>query len=63
MEILLCNGDLASFCHFPVTLEILCLCDHERTPDIPRNVKDLETVELADGLGSMAEDQNLVRCA
>ena len=48
---MLCNGDLAFFCNFPVTLEILCLWAHERTPDIPRNVKDLETVELADGLG------------
>ena len=34
MEILLCNGDLAFFCNCPVTLEILRLWAHERTPNI-----------------------------
>ena len=36
---------------------------HERTPCIPRHVDDLETVEFADVLGSIAEDQHLTRCA
>ena len=36
---------------------------HERTPCIPRHVDDLETVEFADVLGSIAENQHLTRCA
>ena len=45
---MLCKGDLAFFCNCPVTLESLRLWAHERTPGIPRNVEDLETVEFAD---------------
>ena len=59
----LCKGDLAFFCNCPTTLEILRLWAHERTRGVPRNVDDLETVGLADVLGSIAEDQHLTRCA
>ena len=51
----LCKGDPAFFCHCPTA--------HERTPGIPRKVDDLETVDFADVLGSIAEDQHLTRCA
>ena len=44
-------------------MENLRLWAHERTPGIPRNVDDLETVEFADVLGSIAEDQHRTRCA
>ena len=44
-------------------LENLRLWAHERTPNIPRNVDDLETVEFADVLGAIAEDHHLTRCA
>ena len=47
----------------PTTLENLRLWAHERTPGIPRNVDDLDTVEFADVPGSIAEDQHLTRCA
>ena len=60
---LLCKGDLAFFFNCPVTLESYRLWAHERTPGIPRNVEDLETVEFADVLGAIAEDQHLTRCA
>ena len=36
---------------------------HERTPGVPRNVENLETVEFADVLGAIAEDYHLTRCA
>ena len=39
-----------------MTLESLRLWAHERTLDIPRNVEDLGTVEFADVLGAIAED-------
>ena len=58
----LCQGDLAFFCNCPRTLENMRLWTHERTPCIPRHVDDLETVEFADVLGSIAEDQHLTRC-
>ena len=35
----------------------------ERTPGIPRNMGDLETIEFADVLGTIAEDLHLTRCA
>ena len=38
----LCKGDLAFFCNCLVTLESLRVWSHERSPDIPRNVDDLE---------------------
>ena len=60
---MLCEGDLAFFCNRSVTLESLRLWAHERTLGTPRNVEDLETVELADVLGAIAEDQHLTRCA
>ena len=60
---MLCNGDLAFFCNCPATLESWRLWAHERTPSIPRNVEDLETVEFADVLGAIAEDHHLTRCA
>ena len=60
---MLCKGDLAFFFDCPVTLEDLRLWAQERTPGIPRNVGDLETVEFADVLGAIAEDQHLTRCA
>ena len=60
---MLCKGDLAFFCNCPVTLDNLRLWAHERTPCIPRNVDDLETIEFADVLGSVAKDQHLTRCA
>ena len=59
----LCTGDLAFFCNCPTTLENLRLWAQERTPDVPRNVDDLETVEFTDLLGAIAEDQHLTRCA
>ena len=59
----LCKEDLASFCDCPVTLESMRLWAHERTLGIPQNVEDLETVEFADVLGAIAEDQHLTRCA
>ena len=59
----LCKVDLAFFRNCPVTLENLRLWAHARTPGIPRNVDDLETVEFADVLGAIAEDQHLTRCA
>ena len=59
----LCKGDLAFFCNCPTTVENLRLWAHERTPGIPRNVDDLETVEFADVLGSIAEDKHLTQCA
>ena len=46
-----------------MTLKNLRLWPHERTPGIPRNVDDLETVEFADVLDAIAEDQHLIRCA
>ena len=44
-------------------MENLRLWAHERTPGIPRNVDDLETVAFAEVLGSIAEDQHQTRCA
>ena len=46
-----------------MTLESLCLWAHERTPGIPRNVDDLETVEFAYVLSAIAENQHFTRCA
>ena len=60
---MLCHGDLAVFCNNTAKLECLRLWAHERTPGIPRNVEDLETVEFADILGAIAEDHHLTRCA
>ena len=34
-----------------MTLESLRLWAHERTPGVPRDLEDLETVEFADVLG------------
>ena len=59
----LCKGDLAFFYNCPTTLENLRLWANERTPGIPRNVDDQETVEFADVLGAIGEDQHLTRCA
>ena len=59
----LCEGTLAFFCNCPMTLESLRLWAHERTLGIPRSVEDLETVEFADVLSAIAEDQHLTRCA
>ena len=55
------KGDLAFFCSCPATMENLHLWAHERTPGIPRKVDDLETLEFADVLGAIAEDQHLTR--
>ena len=44
-------------------LDILRLWAHERTLGVPRNVHHLETIEFADLLGTIAEDQTLTRCA
>ena len=44
-----------------MTLESLRLWAPERTPGVPRNVEDLETVEFADVLGAIAD--HLSRCA
>ena len=60
---MLCKGDLAFFCNFPVTLESLRLWAHQRILGTPRNVGDLKTVEFADVLCAIAEDQHLTRCA
>ena len=57
----LCQRDLAFFCNCPVTLEKLRLWAHERSPGIPRDVGDLETIEFADVLGATAENQHLTR--
>ena len=58
----LCKGNLAFFCISPTTLEILRLWAHERTLRVPRNVDDLETIDFAEKLGTIAEDQHLTRC-
>ena len=42
-----------------MTLESLRLWAHERTLGIPRNVEDLESVEFAEVLGAIAQDQHL----
>ena len=63
VDSVLCKGDLVFFCSCPVTLESLRLLAHERILGIPRNVGDLETVEFADVLGAIAEDQDLTRSA
>ena len=55
--------NLAFFFYFLATLESLRFWARERTPGIPRNVEDLETVELFNVLGAIAEDQHLTRCA
>ena len=60
---MLCNGDLALFSKYFTTLTGLRLWAHERTPGVPRNVEDLETVDFADVLGAIAEDFHLTRCA
>ena len=60
---MLCKGDLAFFCHSPLTLDNVRLWAHERNPGIPRNMDDLETVKFSEVLGSIAEDQHLTRCA
>ena len=60
---MLCNGDLAFFCNCATTFEGLRFWAHERTPGVPRNLEDLETVEFADVLGAIAEDHHLTRCA
>ena len=60
---MLCNGDLAFFCGCPAKLESFGHWAHERTPGIPRNVEDPETVEFADVLGAMADDHDLTRRA
>ena len=54
----LCKRDPAFFCNCPTTLGNLRLWAHERTLGIPRNVDDLETIEFADVLGAIAEDQH-----
>ena len=59
----MCKGDPAFFCNCPTTLEHLRLWAHLSTPGVPRNVNDLETIEFADLLGTIAEDQHLTRCA
>ena len=59
----LCIGDLVFFCNCPTTLENLRLWAHEHTLNVPRNVDDLETIEFADLLGTIAEDQHSTRCA
>ena len=59
----MCKGDLAFFRNCPLTLENLRLWARERTPGVPRNVDDLETIEFADLLGTIAENQDLTRCA
>ena len=46
-----------------MTLESLRLWAHERTLGITRNVEDLQTVECAEVLGTIAEEQHLTRCA
>ena len=57
------KGDLDSFCNCPVTPEHMRLQSHERTHGIPQNLDDLEMVEFADVLGTIAEDLHLTRCA
>ena len=58
-----CKEDLAFFCTCPTTFEHLRLWAHERTPGIPRNVDGLDTIEFADLLGTIADDQHFARCA
>ena len=52
------KGDLVFFCNCPPTQGNLRLCAHERTPGVPQNVDDLETIKFADLLGTIAEDQH-----
>ena len=60
---MLCKLDLDFFSNCPVTLEHLRLWTHERTPGIPRILDDLETIEIADVLGTITEDLHSTRCA
>ena len=60
---MLCKGDFAFSCNCTVSLGSLRLWAHEHTPGIPRDVEDLETVEFADVLSAIAEDQHLTQCA
>ena len=46
-----------------MSLGSLRLWAHQRTPGIPPDVEDVETVEFADVLSAIAEDQHLTRCA
>ena len=50
---------LSVLTNWPATLESVRLWAHERTPNITRNVDDLEKVEFADVLGAIAEDHHL----
>ena len=63
LDPMLCEGGLAFFCNCLVTLGNLRLWAHARTLCIPHEVGDLETVEFADVLGAIAEEQHLTRCA
>ena len=59
----MCKGDLDFFCSCLATPEHLRLRSHERTSSIPRNLDDLESIEFANVLGTIAEDIHLTRCA
>ena len=60
---MLCKGDLDFFSNCPVTPEHLRFWTHERPPGFPRNVGDLEKIEFADVLGTIAQELHLTRCA
>ena len=54
---------LAFHCSCPITSNRVRPWTHEHTLGVPRNVNDLQSVEFADFLGSIAEDHHLTRCA
>ena len=54
------KGYLDIFCNRPMTPEFLPSWTHERTP--PRNLDDRDTNELANVLGTIAEDLLLTQC-
>ena len=54
LKTLLCAGGPAFCCNCPITSNRLRLWAHERTPAVPRNVGDLQSV---------AEDLHWTRCA
>ena len=58
-----CAGDLAYVCSCPITTDRLRLWAHERTNGVPRDVDDLQSVELADIIGAIDEDRHLTLCA
>ena len=63
VELLWCTGDRAFFCKCPITTDLLRLWAQERTPGVLRDADNLQSVEIADISGAIAEDRHLTQCA